>query len=397
MNGSDAFGPFHPGRRVLLGPGPSEVPPRVLQAMSAPVIGHLDPALLRLMTEMQAMLRQVFNTQNQTTFAVSGTGMAGMETCLANLLEPGDKILVCVKGVFGGRMVDIAQRIGAEVSTIERPWGEVFDPEEIKTAIDRVRPKAVAIVHAETSTGARQPVEELGQICRDRDALLILDTVTSLGGLPVEIDAWGVDAAYSGTQKCLAAPPGLSPVTFSQRALDAIAKRKKKCQSFYLDVALLSSYWGQDRAYHHTAPVSMFFAFHEALRAVLEEGLEARHARHLRNHKALAAGLNAMGIDYAAAEGHRLPMLNAVKIPDGVDDAGRPQDVAARFRHRDRRRARRLQRKSLAHRPHGRRLEPQQRPSRPRRPRTSPRQTGSEHFAGRRRGRGEFLLRGRIE
>jgi len=321
MNGSEPFGAFHPGRRVLLGPGPSEVPPRVLQAMAAPVVGHLDPAFLRLMTELQAMLRQVFKTQNQTTFAVSGTGMAGMEACLANLLEPGDKLLVGVNGVFGGRMVDMAERMGVEVTTIERPWGEAFDPDEVAKAIERVRPKAVSLVHAETSTGAWQPAEDLGRICRERDALLILDTVTSLGGLPVEVDAWGVDACYSGTQKCLSCPPGLAPVTFGPRAQEVIAKRKKKCQSWYLDVTMLGSYWGQERAYHHTAPISMNFALHEALRVVLEEGLEARQARHLRNHRALAAGLEAMGLHYSAAEGRRLPTLNAVRIPDGVDDA----------------------------------------------------------------------------
>jgi alanine-glyoxylate transaminase/serine-glyoxylate transaminase/serine-pyruvate transaminase len=321
MNESDGFGPFNPGRRVLLGPGPSDVSPRVLQAMSAPVVGHLDPAFLRLMTELQAMLRQVFRTRNQTTFAVSGTGMAGMEACLANLLEPGDRLLVGVNGVFGGRMVDMAERMGVEVSAIERPWGEAFDPDEVAAAIDRVRPKAVGIVHAETSTGAWQPAEELGRVCREREALLILDTVTSLGGLPVEVDAWGVDACYSGTQKCLSCPPGLSPVTFGPRALDAIAKRKRKCQSWYLDVTMLGSYWGQERAYHHTAPISMNYALHEALRIVLEEGLEARQDRHLRNHRALAAGLEAMGLFYVAAEGRRLPTLNAVSIPDGVDDA----------------------------------------------------------------------------
>jgi len=289
--------------------------------MAAPVVGHLDPAFLRLMTELQAMLRQVFKTQNQTTFAVSGTGMAGMEACLANLLEPGDKLLVGVNGVFGGRMVDMAERMGVEVTTIERPWGEAFDPDEVAKAIERVRPKAVSLVHAETSTGAWQPAEDLGRICRERDALLILDTVTSLGGLPVEVDAWGVDACYSGTQKCLSCPPGLAPVTFGPRAQEVIAKRKKKCQSWYLDVTMLGSYWGQERAYHHTAPISMNFALHEALRVVLEEGLEARQARHLRNHRALAAGLEAMGLHYSAAEGRRLPTLNAVRIPDGVDDA----------------------------------------------------------------------------
>ena len=321
MSETKVFQAFHPGRRVLLGPGPSEVPPRVLAAMAAPLVGHLDPAFLRLMTELQAMLRQVFKTENQTSFAVSGTGMAGMEACLANLLEPSDKLLVGVNGVFGGRMVDMAQRMGIEVTTIERPWGETFDPDEVKAAIERVRPKAVGIVHAETSTGAWQPAEELGRICREAGTLLILDTVTSLGGLPVEVDEWGVDACYSGTQKCLSCPPGLSPVTFGPRAMEAIAKRKKKCQSWYLDVTMLGSYWGAERAYHHTAPISMNFALHEALRIVLEESLEARHARHHRNHLALAAGLEAMGLPFTAAEGRRLPTLNAVRIPDGVDDA----------------------------------------------------------------------------
>jgi alanine-glyoxylate transaminase/serine-glyoxylate transaminase/serine-pyruvate transaminase len=321
MSASEIPGAFHPGRRVLLGPGPSEVPARVLQAMAAPLVGHLDPSFLRLMNELQGMLRQVFKTENGTTFAVSGTGMAGMEACLANLLEPGDQLLVGVNGVFGGRMVDMAGRMGVEVTTIERPWGETFDPEEVKAAVERVRPKAVGLVHAETSTGAWQPAEELGKICRDAGALLILDTVTSLGGLPLEVDAWGVDACYSGTQKCLSCPPGLAPVTFGPRAMEAIAKRKKKCQSWYLDVTMLGSYWGSERAYHHTAPISMNFALHEALRIVLEEGLEARHERHRRNHRALAAGLEAMGLPFTAAEGHRLPTLNAVKIPDGVNDA----------------------------------------------------------------------------
>jgi alanine-glyoxylate transaminase/serine-glyoxylate transaminase/serine-pyruvate transaminase len=315
-----AFGPFNPAGRVLLGPGPSDVPPQVLRALSMPLVGHLDPTFLRLMNELQAMLRRIFRTSNAMTMAVSGTGMAGMETCLSNLLEPGDRMVVCVNGVFGSRMVDMAQRMGVEVTVLERPWGEVFDPAELKPVLQRVGPKAVGIVHAETSTGAWQPAAELGKLCHEFDALLILDTVTSLGGLTVEVDAWEVDAAYSGTQKCLSCPPGLAPVTFSTRAMDAIAKRKRKPQSWYLDVSMLASYWGAERAYHHTAPISMNYALHEAARLVLDEGLEARFERHARNHRALKAGLAAMGIHYAAAEGKQLPTLNAVKIPDGVDD-----------------------------------------------------------------------------
>ncbi|HVJ81950.1 MAG TPA: alanine--glyoxylate aminotransferase family protein, partial [Planctomycetia bacterium] len=304
-----------PPPRILLGPGPSDVAPTVTQALAAPLVGHLDPAFLKIMNELQSMLRQVMRTNNPTTFAVSGTGMAGMECCLVNLLEPGDRIVVGVNGVFGGRMADMAQRIGAEVTTIEKPWGEVFTPDDLAPVLDKVRPKVLGIVHAETSTGAWQPAEELGKLCRERDALLLLDTVTSLAGVPVETDAWGVDAIYSGTQKCLSCPPGLAPVSFGPRAMEAIAKRKRKCQSWYLDVGMLSSYWGAERAYHHTAPIAMNYALHEALRLVLEEGLEARHDRHLLNHRALAAGLAAMGIEFAAAPGHRLPTLNAVRIP----------------------------------------------------------------------------------
>lgn len=322
---------FVPGPRVLLGPGPSEVPPRVLQAMATPLVGHLDADFLRLMNETQAMLRLVFRTQNAMTFTVSGTGSAGMEACIVNLLEPGDKIVVGVNGVFGGRMVDVARRIGAEVIPIERSWGETFDLDELRAALQKHRPKALGIVHAETSTGAWQPLAEIGQLCRELDALLVVDCVTSLGGLPVEIDAWSIDAAYSGTQKCLSAPPGLAPVTFNQRALDAIAARKTKVQSWYLDTTMLASYWGMDRAYHHTAPISMNYAFHEALRAILEEGLESRWQRHMKNHVALKAGLAALGIEYSAQAGRQLPTLNAIKIPPGVDDAWVRKELWSRF------------------------------------------------------------------
>lgn len=312
--------PLAPTPRVLLGPGPSEVPPRVLAAMSAPLLGHLDPEFVALMDETQGLLRYVFQTENRLTLAVSGTGSAGMEAVIVNLIEPGDRMLVCVNGVFGTRMADVATRAGAEVTTIERPYGEVFDPEEVRKAVATHRPKVVGIVHAETSTGAWQPLEEIARIVHEAGALLAIDTVTSLGGVPVEIDAWEIDAVYSGTQKCLSCPPGLAPVSFGPRAMEVIRNRKSKVQSWYLDMTMIERYWGSDRFYHHTAPINMNYALREALALVVEEGLEERFARHRRNHEALAAGLEAMGIQYVTAEGHRLPQLNCVRIPDGVDD-----------------------------------------------------------------------------
>jgi alanine-glyoxylate transaminase / serine-glyoxylate transaminase / serine-pyruvate transaminase len=312
--------PFNPSTRVLLGPGPSEVPPRVLAAMGYPLLGHLDPEFVALMDETQGLLRRVFRTENRLTMAVSGTGSAGMEAVVVNLIEPGDKMLVCVNGVFGARMVDVAERAGAEVTAIERPYGEVFSPEEVKAAVKKVGPKVVGIVHAETSTGAWQPVEEIATIAHEAGAMIAIDTVTSLGGVPVEIDAWGIDAVYSGTQKCLSCPPGLAPVSFSARSAEVISSRKTKVQSWYLDMQMIQRYWGSDRVYHHTAPISMNYALREALALVVEEGLEARHARHMLNHRAIKAGLGAMGIEYVTAEGHQLPQLNCVRIPGGIDD-----------------------------------------------------------------------------
>ncbi|MCC7423331.1 MAG: alanine--glyoxylate aminotransferase family protein [Planctomycetaceae bacterium] len=308
-------------RRILMGPGPSDIAPRVLAALASPTVGHLDPYFLKVMDETQQMLRQVFCTKNPLTLAVSGTGSAGMEACVVNLIEPGDRMIVCVNGVFGGRMADVARRAGADVTVLERPYGEIFSSEEIAAAVKKVQPKVLGIVNAETSTGAYQPVEEIAKIVHDAGGLILVDCVTSLGGMPLEVDGWQLDAVYSGTQKCLACPPGLAPVTFSPRAVEAIDKRKTKVASWYLDMTMVKSYWGQDRAYHHTAPINMNYALHEALRAVLEEGLEARFARHLKNHKALKAGLQALGMEYAVAEGQQLPMLNAVKIPAGCDDA----------------------------------------------------------------------------
>jgi alanine-glyoxylate transaminase/serine-glyoxylate transaminase/serine-pyruvate transaminase len=314
-------GQLNPPARLLMGPGPSDVHPRVLTAMATPLVGHLDPKFLEILNETQDMLRQVFRTKNTLTFPVSGTGMAGMEACVVNLIEPGDRMLVCVNGVFGQRMVDVAQRAGAEVTTLERPMGQVFDLGQIRDTVKKVRPKVIGIVHAETSTGAWQPIEGLGQICHESEALLVLDTVTSLAGVPVEVDAWGVDAVYSGTQKCLSCPPGLAPVSFSSRAVEVIQHRKTKVQSWYLDMTMVMRYWAEERFYHHTAPITMVYALREALRLVLEEGLEARWARHMKNHMALKAGLTALGIGYAAVEGHQLPQLNAVLLPAGANDA----------------------------------------------------------------------------
>lgn len=309
-----------PPLRTLLGPGPSDVDPRVLAALAKPTVGHLDPYYLRVMDELQVMLREVFRTANRMTLAISGTGSAGQEAAVANLVEPGEPVLVCVNGVFGGRLADMATRAGGEVTKIERPWGEVFTVAEVKQALARVKPRVVAIVLAETSTGAWQPIEEIAAAARDAGAMLILDTVTALGGIPVEIDKWQIDAVYSGTQKCLSCPPGLAPVSFSNQAVEKMLARKQKARSWYLDVSLIANYWGGDRVYHHTAPINMTYALHESLRLLLEEGLEASWARHRRNHEALRAGLATLGIRYATQAGHELPQLNAVQIPDGVDD-----------------------------------------------------------------------------
>ncbi|MDB5390342.1 MAG: pucG [Planctomycetaceae bacterium] len=310
-----------PPRRILMGPGPSDTHPRVLAALGSPTVGHLDPYFIQVMDDSQKMLREVFRTKNELTLAVSGTGSAGMETCVVNLIEPGDKMVVCVNGVFGGRMADVAERAGATVTKIEKPYGEIISADEIAAAVKSVSPKVVGIIHAETSTGAWQPLEEISKIVHDAGALLLVDAVTSLGGVPLEVDGWNLDAVYSGTQKCLSCPPGLSPVTFSPQALAALDARKKKVASWYLDLSMVRNYWGQQRAYHHTAPINMNYALREALRLVLEEGLENRQARHMKNHLALKAGIEAMGLKYAVPASHCLPMLNAIQIPDGINDA----------------------------------------------------------------------------
>jgi alanine-glyoxylate transaminase/serine-glyoxylate transaminase/serine-pyruvate transaminase len=325
------FAPLNPPNRILLGPGPSDVHPRVLEALAKPTIGHLDPYYLEIMNGMQRMLRGVLRTENEMTLAVSGTGSAGMEAAVVNLIEPGDSMLVCVNGVFGGRMADVAARAGAKVTRIDRPWGEVFTPDDIRRAVAQCKPQVVGIVMAETSTGAAQPIEEISQNVHDAGALLLVDTVTALGGMPVETDAWRIDAMYSGTQKCLSCPPGLAPLSFSAAAMDKIRRRKTKVQSWYLDVTLLAQYWGQERVYHHTAPINMTYGLYEALRLVHEEGLDASFKRHAQNHVALKAGLAAIGIGFAAQEGHQLPMLNAVRIPEGVDDAAVRRGLLERF------------------------------------------------------------------
>ena len=320
-----------PPVRVLLGPGPSDIHPRVLEAMGKPTVGHLDPFYLQLMTAMQDKLRAVFQTQNDMTFAVSATGSAGMEATIVNLIEPGDSMIACVNGVFGGRMADVAGRAGAEVTKVEKPWGSVFEPADLKEALATAKPKAVGIVMAETSTGASQPIKEIADLVHDAGAMLIVDSVTSLGGMPVKVDEWGIDAIYSGSQKCLSCPPGLAPVSFNQRAVDVILNRKTKVQSWYLDVSMLANYWGSDRAYHHTAPINMSYGLYEAVSLILDEGLENCFARHMRNHLALKAGLAAIGISYTADEGFQLPMLNAVHVPEGVDDGTVRKGLLERF------------------------------------------------------------------
>ena len=287
-----------------------------------PLLGHLDPVFVKMMDEIKAMLRAVFLTKNEMTFPVSGTGSAGMEFCFVNLIEPGDEVIIGVNGVFGTRMVDVAERCGAKVTKVEAPWGRIIEAQQIADALKGRRPKLVAVVHAETSTGALTPVEEISKLAHEAGALFLLDTVTSLGGCPVRIDDWQVDAVYSGTQKCLSAPPGLAPVSLSPRAMEVATKRKNKVQSWYLDVNLLASYWGQERVYHHTAPITMNYALHEALRLVLVEGLENRWKRHQRNHELLVKGLKELGLSIGSQAGHQLWQLNAVTVPEGADEAG---------------------------------------------------------------------------
>jgi len=307
--------------RLLLGPGPSPVAPRILDAMSHPTLGHLDPQFLALMDDVNERLRRVFGTSNRMTFPVSGTGSAAMEASLANIVEPGDTVVVGVNGVFGGRLAEMARRMRGEVVEIEAEWGRIIEPEQVEDALEaHPETSVVAVVAAETSTGVRQPLDRIGRLTQAHGALLVADTVTALGGTPVEVDLNGVDVAYSGTQKCLGVPPGLAPISFSKRALEKVEGRATPVQSWYLDVGLLAGYLGSERRYHHTAPINMMYALHEGLVALREEGLEARYARHARVGARLQAELEDRGFRMFAQEGHRLPQLTAAELPDGREE-----------------------------------------------------------------------------
>lgn len=315
---------FHPTPRTLMGPGPSDVSPRVLEALSRPTIGHLDPEFVRMMDEVKSLLKYAFQTENEFTIAVSAPGSAGMETCFVNLVEPGEKVIVCVNGVFGGRMVENVERLGATAVVINEEWGKPVDPTKVSQAFsDHPDAKFLAFVHAETSTGALSDAKTLCQIARDNDALSIVDAVTSLGGVELRVDEWGIDAIYSGSQKCLSCVPGISPVSFGPRAVAKLEQRSGKVQSWFLDQTLVMAYWSGEgkRSYHHTAPVNSLYALHESLVMLQEEGLENAWARHKKQHLALKAGLTELGIEFIVDEAYRLPQLNTVVIPAGVDDA----------------------------------------------------------------------------
>jgi alanine-glyoxylate transaminase/serine-glyoxylate transaminase/serine-pyruvate transaminase len=309
-------------RRLLLGPGPSNVHPRVLAAQAQPLVGHLDPAFLAVLDQVQEDLRTLFGTRNAMTLPISGTGSAGMEACFVNLVEPGDEVVIGVAGVFGGRMCEVASRLGARVTRVDAAWGTALDPDAMADTIRRVRPKLVAFVHAETSTGVCQPVEPISAAAREVDALVILDCVTSLAGLPTPLDAWNVDVAYSGTQKCLSCPPGLAPVSFSARAMERVAARRTPVSSWYLDLNLLAGYFGSDRVYHHTAPVSAILGLAESLRMVREEGMETRTTRHMGAAEALIEGVAPLGFEPLVEESVRLPMLTTLRLPESVTRRG---------------------------------------------------------------------------
>lgn len=318
-------------QRILLGPGPSDVPPRVLRAMATPVLGHLDPDYLLTMDRVQEMLREIFRTANPMTLVMPGTGMAGMETALVNLVEPDETVVVATAGVFSGRMVDVARRLGAKTIAIEAPWGTCVPPGDVVAAIEEHRPKLVGLVHGETSTGVEQPIAEIASAARDAGTLVAVDTVASLTGVPFDADALGVDVVYTGSQKCLSCPPGLAPITFSERAMEVVRARSSRRPSFYLDLLLHEKYWGEERLYHHTGPASLMYALYEGLRMVLEEGLEARWARHRKLHEALLAGLAAMGLELVSEPEHRLPTLNPVRVPDGVDGDAVRRELLAHY------------------------------------------------------------------
>ena len=313
---------LNPPQRILLGPGPSNIHPRVQSAMLAPIVGHLDPYFFAIMEDTMELLRTVFRTKNELTLPISGTGSAGMEASFDNFLEPGDVAVIGVNGLFGERMVDNAQRCGAQVVQVASEWGQIIEPEAIEAALkSQKRVKLVAVVHAETSTGAHQPLIEISKLAKQYEALFLVDTVTSLGGHEVALDDWGIDICYSGTQKCLSCPPGLAPFSANKTALATLQGRTHKVQSWYLDLSLLGNYWSTaSRFYHHTAPISMIYALHEALAIIVEEGLEARVQRHLRHGSALQAGLEAMGLTLHAQKGYRLSMLTSVRVPPEIDE-----------------------------------------------------------------------------
>ncbi len=316
------YRPLNPPNRILMGPGPSNIHPRVQTAMTALMVGHLDPYFLTVMEDTVTLLRKVFRTENKLTLPISGTGSAGMEASFDNFLEPGDVAVIGVSGFFGERMVEFAARTGARVVRVDAEWGRIVEPEAIEKALkSEKKVKLVAVVHAETSTGVLQPLDEVTRLAKEHESLMLVDAVTSLGGHELAIDDWEIDICYSGSQKCLSCPPGLSPLTVNEKALTALKDRKEKVHSWYLDLSLLSTYWGSERFYHHTAPISMVYALYEALLMVMEEGLDNRVQRHLENGQALKAGLEAMGLQLHAQEGHRLNVLTTVRIPSGVDDA----------------------------------------------------------------------------
>ncbi len=317
--------------RTLMGPGPSDVSPRVLGAMSLPLVGHLDPAFLSLMNGTMDLLRYVFETDNRLTVAMPGTGSAGMETAFVNFIEPGDDVVIGVAGLFGERMVDVAGRCGARVHRVDAAWGTPLDPQAIRDASLRHRPRLVAVVHAETSTGVLQPLADIAAAVEDADSLLLVDCVTSLGGTSVDVDRLGIDIAYAGTQKCLSCPPGLAPVTVSDRAQQVLNQRQSKVASWYLDLTMISDYWGSERVYHHTAPISMAYGLYEGLRIIREEGLAARFERHLKLGRALQAGLIAMGLILPVEEPYRLPMLTSVAVPKGADDVAVRRQLLERY------------------------------------------------------------------
>jgi alanine-glyoxylate transaminase/serine-glyoxylate transaminase/serine-pyruvate transaminase len=306
---------------LLMGPGPSCVPEEVYRALAKPTIGHLDPYFIRIMDEIRSSLQRLMGTRNPVTFPVSGTGSAGMETCFVNLLEKGDPVLILINGVFGQRMLDVARRLGAEADSVEFDWGTPVVPSEVSRKLKTRSYKLVAMVHAETSTGVRNPVKEVGEMLQDSDALFVVDAVTSLGGIEVRMDEWRIDALYSATQKCLSVPPGLAPLSFSERAVKVLTDRKSKVPNWYLDVSMIIHYWeGLKRSYHHTAPINMLYALYQGLRLIEEEGTQKVFARHRETHHALVTGLRALSIDLMVEPEYRLPMLNSVYSPAGIDE-----------------------------------------------------------------------------